>query len=174
MLILSLLCILSSIFVSDSSICDLGDVPCQSLPFHPRHIPPPPSPPSLLRFASRVENDPIGTAGNNMNIAGNVLHLDLESPPEERTDLASRVENDPIFPTIGNRCCCSRDPRIVDVTNLRNAEWIKIPETRGGRLSKGVTPLAETPSHEIQKSSTTGDLHLWLFFFYTKRHRLAS
>ncbi|KAI3506703.1 hypothetical protein L1887_21266 [Cichorium endivia] len=71
----------------------------QSLPFHPRHISPPPS---LIQFASRVENDPIGTAGNNTDIVGNVLHLDLESPPEERTDLASRVENDSIFPTIGN------------------------------------------------------------------------
>ncbi|KAK4804907.1 hypothetical protein SAY86_004724 [Trapa natans] len=31
-----------------------------------------------------------------------VVHLDLESSMEERTDLASRVENDPIFSKVGN------------------------------------------------------------------------
>ncbi|MFS7980503.1 putative glycosyl transferase, family 14 [Helianthus anomalus] len=31
-----------------------------------------------------------------------VLHLDLESPLEERMELASRVENDPVFSTVGN------------------------------------------------------------------------
>ncbi|KAC9170980.1 hypothetical protein E3N88_46266 [Mikania micrantha] len=31
-----------------------------------------------------------------------VLHLDLESPSEERMELASRVENDTIFSTVGN------------------------------------------------------------------------
>ncbi|XP_022041128.1 beta-glucuronosyltransferase GlcAT14A-like [Helianthus annuus] len=31
-----------------------------------------------------------------------VLHLDLESPLEERTELASRVENDLVFSTVGN------------------------------------------------------------------------
>ncbi|XP_022876474.1 beta-glucuronosyltransferase GlcAT14B-like isoform X2 [Olea europaea var. sylvestris] len=31
-----------------------------------------------------------------------VIHLDLESPPEERLELASRVEKDPIFAKVGN------------------------------------------------------------------------
>lgn len=31
-----------------------------------------------------------------------VVHLDLESPPQERLELASRVEKDPIFAQVGN------------------------------------------------------------------------
>ncbi|KAK4744136.1 hypothetical protein SAY87_010448 [Trapa incisa] len=31
-----------------------------------------------------------------------IVHLDLESPEEERTELASRVENDPMFSKVGN------------------------------------------------------------------------
>ncbi|KAI3491358.1 hypothetical protein L1887_44284 [Cichorium endivia] len=66
-------------------------------------------PPSLLRFAylvSRSKGD-LNKLWRTLQALYHpwnyyVLHLDLESPPEERTDLASRVENDPIFSTIGN------------------------------------------------------------------------
>ncbi|KAI3525168.1 hypothetical protein L2E82_02408 [Cichorium intybus] len=70
---------------------------------------PPPSPPSLPRFAYLVS----GSKGDLNKLWRTlqalyhpwnyyVLHLDLESPPEERIELASRVENDPVFSTIGN------------------------------------------------------------------------
>ncbi|CAI9262250.1 unnamed protein product [Lactuca saligna] len=71
--------------------------------------PPPPSPPPLPRFAYLVS----GSKGDLNKLWRTlqalyhpwnyyILHLDLESPPEERIELASRVENDPVFTAIGN------------------------------------------------------------------------
>lgn len=70
---------------------------------------PPPSPPSLPRFAYLIS----GSKGDLNKLWRTlqalyhpwnyyILHLDLESPPEERSELASRVENDPMFTTVGN------------------------------------------------------------------------
>lgn len=70
---------------------------------------PPPSPPPLPRFAYLVS----GSKGDLNKLWRTlqalyhpwnyyILHLDLESPPEERIELASRVENDPVFTAIGN------------------------------------------------------------------------
>lgn len=52
----------------------------------------------------------------------------------------------------------------------RNGSKFKIPETGGRPQSKGVS-VAETPSHQFQKSSITGDLHLWLFLHTEQQYR---
>ncbi|KAI3789609.1 hypothetical protein L2E82_02409 [Cichorium intybus] len=69
----------------------------------------PPPPPSLPRFAYLVS----GSKGDLNKLWRTlqalyhpwnyyVLHLDLESPPQERMELVSRVENDPVFAAVGN------------------------------------------------------------------------
>ncbi|KAK1414312.1 hypothetical protein QVD17_30056 [Tagetes erecta] len=70
---------------------------------------PPPSRPTVPRFAYLVS----GSKGDLNKLWRTVkalyhpwnyyvLHLDLESPIEERMELASRVENDPVFVSVGN------------------------------------------------------------------------
>ena len=69
----------------------------------------PPQPPSIPRFAYLIS----GSRGDLEKLWRTlevlyhplnqyVVHLDLESPIEERLDLAARVENDPIFSKVGN------------------------------------------------------------------------
>ncbi|KAB1216601.1 Xylosyltransferase 2 [Morella rubra] len=71
--------------------------------------PPPPSGPTIPRFAYLVS----GSKGDLEKLWRTlhalyhprnqyVVHLDLESPSEERLELASRVEKEPIFAKVGN------------------------------------------------------------------------
>ncbi|KAL2523571.1 Core-2/I-branching beta-1 [Abeliophyllum distichum] len=71
--------------------------------------PPPPAGPSIPKFAYLIS----GSKGDLEKLWRTlqalyhprnyyVVHLDLESPPEERLELASRVEKDPIFAKVGN------------------------------------------------------------------------
>ncbi|KAL2472673.1 Core-2/I-branching beta-1 [Forsythia ovata] len=70
---------------------------------------PPPAGPSIPKFAYLIS----GSKGDLEKLWRTlqalyhprnyyVVHLDLESPPEERLELASRVEKDPIFAKVGN------------------------------------------------------------------------
>nr|GEV68118.1 beta-glucuronosyltransferase GlcAT14A-like [Tanacetum cinerariifolium] len=72
-------------------------------------VPPPPPRPAVPRFAYLVS----GSKGDLNKLWRTlralyhpwnyyILHLDLESPLEERMELASRVENDPVFASVGN------------------------------------------------------------------------
>ncbi|CBI20295.3 unnamed protein product, partial [Vitis vinifera] len=71
--------------------------------------PPPPTTPNIPRFAYLIS----GSRGDLEKLWRTlqvlyhplnqyVVHLDLESPAEERLDLAARVEKDPIFSKVGN------------------------------------------------------------------------
>ncbi|KAK1395600.1 Beta-glucuronosyltransferase [Heracleum sosnowskyi] len=71
--------------------------------------PPPPPAPPIPRFAYLIS----GSKGDLEKLWRTlhalyhplnqyVLHMDLESPPEERLELASRVEKEPIFAIVGN------------------------------------------------------------------------
>lgn len=71
--------------------------------------PPPPTTPNIPRFAYLIS----GSRGDLEKLWRTlqvlyhplnqyVVHLDLESPAEERLDLAARVEKDPIFSQVGN------------------------------------------------------------------------
>lgn len=71
--------------------------------------PPPPSAPGVPRFAylisgSRGDLDKLWRTLHALYHPLNqyVVHLDLESPAEERLQLASRVEKDPLFSKVGN------------------------------------------------------------------------
>ncbi|GAV72303.1 Branch domain-containing protein [Cephalotus follicularis] len=71
--------------------------------------PPPPSKPQLPRFAylvsgSKGDLDKLWRTLKALYHPRNqyVVHLDLESPAEERMELASRVEKDPMFAKVGN------------------------------------------------------------------------
>lgn len=74
------------------------------------HGPPPPPPgPSIPRFAylisgSRGDLEKLWRTLRTLYHPLNhyVLHLDLESPAEERLELASRVEKDSVFAKVGN------------------------------------------------------------------------
>ncbi|CAI9760485.1 unnamed protein product [Fraxinus pennsylvanica] len=74
-----------------------------------KQAPPPPAGPSVPKFAYLIS----GSKGDLEKLWRTlqalyhpqnyyVVHLDLESPPEERLQLASRVEKDPIFSKVGN------------------------------------------------------------------------
>ncbi|XP_022876470.1 beta-glucuronosyltransferase GlcAT14B-like isoform X1 [Olea europaea var. sylvestris] len=74
-----------------------------------KQAPPPPTGPSVPKFAYLIS----GSKGDLEKLWRTlqalyhpqnyyVIHLDLESPPEERLELASRVEKDPIFAKVGN------------------------------------------------------------------------
>lgn len=72
-------------------------------------LPPPPAGPVIPRFAylisgSRGDLDKLWRTLHTLYHPLNqyVLHLDLESPAEERLELASRVEKEPVFAKIGN------------------------------------------------------------------------
>ncbi|XAR56538.1 hypothetical protein NMG60_11037066 [Bertholletia excelsa] len=71
--------------------------------------PPPPPGPSIPRFAYLISGSKgdleklwrtLRTLYHPLNQY--VIHLDLESPAEERLELASRVEKDPMFAKVGN------------------------------------------------------------------------
>lgn len=71
--------------------------------------PPPPLRPSIPRFAylvsgSRGDLDKLWRTLRALYHPRNqyVVHLDLESPVEERFELASRLENDTVFASVGN------------------------------------------------------------------------
>lgn len=71
--------------------------------------PPPPPGPGILRFAylvsgSRGDLDKLWRTLQALYHPLNhyVVHLDLESPSEERLELASRIEKDPVFTQVGN------------------------------------------------------------------------
>lgn len=71
--------------------------------------PPPPAGPTIPRFAylvsgSKGDLDKLWRTLHALYHPRNqyVLHLDLESPAEERLELASRVEKEPIFAKVGN------------------------------------------------------------------------
>ena len=71
--------------------------------------PPPPPGPSIPRFAylisgSRGDLEKLWRTLRTLYHPLNqyVIHLDLESPVEERLELASRLEKDPIFAKVGN------------------------------------------------------------------------
>ncbi|KAL8144993.1 beta-glucuronosyltransferase GlcAT14B-like [Apium graveolens] len=71
--------------------------------------PPPPPGPSIPRFAylisgSRGDLEKLWRTLHALYHPLNqyVLHMDLESPPEERLELATRVEKEPIFAKVGN------------------------------------------------------------------------
>uniref|UniRef100_A0A165Z2A4 Uncharacterized protein n=1 Tax=Daucus carota subsp. sativus TaxID=79200 RepID=A0A165Z2A4_DAUCS len=73
-----------------------------------KQSPPPPSP-RIPRFAylisgSRGDLEKLWRTLQSLYHPLNhyVLHLDLESPAEERLELASRVEKEPMFATVGN------------------------------------------------------------------------
>ncbi|KAG8364933.1 hypothetical protein BUALT_Bualt18G0050200 [Buddleja alternifolia] len=72
-------------------------------------VPPPPPLPSIPKFAylisgSRGDIEKLWRTLHALYHPWNyyVVHLDLESPPEERLELESRVEKHPIFAKIGN------------------------------------------------------------------------
>ncbi|KAL7103633.1 hypothetical protein ACP275_08G191500 [Erythranthe tilingii] len=72
-------------------------------------VPPPPSPPPLPKFAylisgSRGDLEKLWRTLHAMYHPWNyyVVHLDLESPLEERLELASRVDNHSVFAKVGN------------------------------------------------------------------------
>lgn len=71
--------------------------------------PPPPPPPPLPRFAYLIS----GSKGDAQKLWRTlqavyhprnryIVHLDLESPPEERLQFAARLDSDPLFVKIGN------------------------------------------------------------------------
>ena len=71
--------------------------------------PPPPAGPAIPRFAYLISGSQgdleklwrtLHTLYHPLNHY--VLHLDLESPAEERLELASRVEKEPVFAEVGN------------------------------------------------------------------------
>ncbi|CAA3018150.1 beta-glucuronosyltransferase 14B-like [Olea europaea subsp. europaea] len=71
--------------------------------------PPPSALPSIPKFAylvsgSRGDLDKLWRTLHTLYHPWNyyVLHLDLESSPQERQELSSRVENDPVFSKVGN------------------------------------------------------------------------
>lgn len=71
--------------------------------------PPPPPEPPIPRFAylisgSRGDLEKLWRTLHALYHPLNqyVLHMDLESPPEERLELATRVEKEPIFAKVGN------------------------------------------------------------------------
>lgn len=71
--------------------------------------PPPPPGPGIPRFAylvsgSRGDLDKLWRTLQALYHPLNhyVVHLDLESPSEERLELASRIEKDPVFTQVGN------------------------------------------------------------------------
>ncbi|KAL8171889.1 hypothetical protein V2J09_023693 [Rumex salicifolius] len=77
--------------------------------FNMSQNPPPPSPPPLPRFAylvsgSKGDLEKLWRTLHSLYHPRNkyVVHLDLESPLEERLELASRVEKDPMFANVGN------------------------------------------------------------------------
>ncbi|GFP78616.1 xylosyltransferase [Phtheirospermum japonicum] len=72
-------------------------------------VPPPPAPPPVPKFAylisgSRGDLDKLWRTLHAVYHPWNyyVVHLDLESPVDERFELGSRVENHPLFSKVGN------------------------------------------------------------------------
>lgn len=73
------------------------------------NTPPPPAGPALPRFAylvsgSKGDLDKLWRTLQALYHPSNqyIVHLDLESSPEERLELASRVEKDPVMASVGN------------------------------------------------------------------------
>ena len=91
---------------SRSSLNQTNPLFVESVLFQP---PPPPSAPPLPRFAYLIA----GSKGDSRKLWRTlqalyhprnqyIVHLDLESPPEERLDLAALIDSDPLFVSVGN------------------------------------------------------------------------